>query len=1304
MRKFEFTKHIKTVLAKAGNGTTSRPRKAGRFWEVAALTCLLLLAGLSNQTLAQCALVCNDDVNISLPGPNSNCELEVTVDMVLEDPQSCSAPLEVTLMTMQGLPLPTSPTVNANHIGQTFIYSVKELNSGNSCWGTIKVEDKLGPSITGCADLTLTCLADYLPTTDGGDAPAPGFDDCSDIASISYSDIVSHGNCSTNYVALVNRTWTATDENGYTSTCSQFITVQRVSLTNFTPVCPSNVDLQCGIGSQNTSPASTGYPTINVNGTIYPVIPGANNFCEIAASYSDEVFTICGGGTKILRTWTIYDWCLPTTAGSGNPWSCIQVIKLHDTTPPTITCPAPIVHNAASGGCSASLNLPPATVTDACSNWTVKVLTPFGVVNGNGGLILNVPVGTHQITYVATDACGNVNSCQTTLTIQDNTPPVAVCDEHTTVSLTADGTAVVAAIVFDDGSSDNCSIDHFEVRRMPSPCLPLGSVFDEYISFDCCDVGEDLMVTLRIFDDAGNFNDCMVEVEVQDKIDPTIVCPPNKTIECDDPVPPVVAPNFSDNCPGATWTYVETPNLTNCGSGTISYTFTVTDASGRTASCTQTVYVVNSYPFNLNDITWPWDYTTNQCDPDLEPDDLPIGYDRPDIEEDACDIVAVTYTDQLLPTNPPACFKILRKWIVIDWCQYNPNIQNSPGYFEHTQVIKVLDEEAPVLTCPGNVVVQSVDPNCGTGAVTVPAIGVDDCSNNFYYTTTIDHFSNGSIDISTNSPALNGNYPFGTHAVSVKVEDYCGNSSTCNLTITVLDGKKPTPVCVNGLAAELMADPAGNGGMITLQPEMFDAGSFDNCTEADDLVFSLTPAVFTCDNVGTNVVTIWVTDEAGNSDYCETYVIIQDNMVVCPDPLTADAGGTIADQNDNGVANVVINVSGNGPLTAPVSTGQNGHFQFFDLNLGNDYTFTPAHNENPLNGVTTFDLVMMTKHILNVQLLDSPYKIIAADVNNSGNVTTADIVELRRLILQIIPEFSNNTSWRFVDAEYVFPNPANPFQEAFPEFFNINDLANNVMDIDFVAVKIGDVNGSAVTNFANAGDDRNANESLTFLVDDQALETDETYRVAFKASNFINLVGYQFALRFDPNALQLEDIETGDLTNLTEANFGLTMLDEGIITTSWDNSKNTIHDGNTILFTLVFKANTDAQLSELFQIATTTTMPAEAYHSKGGQLELMGVDLRFNNAPAATGEFELYQNNPNPFRNETAIGFRLPEASTATLTVYDLSGKILKVVSGNFSKGYNEIILNQKDLSASGVLFYQLETPSGTATRRMVRL
>lgn len=59
----------------------------------------------------------------------------------------------------------------------------------------------------------------------------------------------------------------------------------------------------------------------------------------------------------------------------------------------------------------------------------------------------------------------------------------------------------------------------------------------------------------------------------------------------------------------------------------------------------------------------------------------------------------------------------------------------------------------------------------------------------------------------------------------------------------------------------------------------------------------------------------------------------------------------------------------------------------------------------PLEGVTTMDIILIQKHILGIKSLDSPYKIIAADVNNSQSITASDIAEIRKLILGVIESF-----------------------------------------------------------------------------------------------------------------------------------------------------------------------------------------------------------------------------------------------------------------------------------------------------------
>jgi hypothetical protein len=66
------------------------------------------------------------------------------------------------------------------------------------------------------------------------------------------------------------------------------------------------------------------------------------------------------------------------------------------------------------------------------------------------------------------------------------------------------------------------------------------------------------------------------------------------------------------------------------------------------------------------------------------------------------------------------------------------------------------------------------------------------------------------------------------------------------------------------------------------------------------------------------------------------------------------------------------------------------------------------------------------------------------------------------------------------------------------------------------------------------------------------------------------------------------------------------------------------------------------------------------------------------------------------------ISFHLPERVEGTLTIFDLSGKVLKTFKQLFNEGYNELKIGKEELNTTGVIYYQLETPSHTATRKMI--
>ncbi len=550
------------------------------------------------------------------------------------------------------------------------------------------------------------------------------------------------------------------------------------------------------------------------------------------------------------------------------------------------------------------------------------------------------------------------------------------------------------------------------------------------------------------------------------------------------------------------------------------------------------------------------------------------------------------------------------------------------------------------------------------------------------------------------------------HRVVWKVYDGCGNVSSTTSYFTVQDKKAPTPYCIN-LSTALMADPDGDGplpSMVELWAIDFDYGSFDNCVAYEDLRFTFSDvqpeldpdynhdlrssaATFTCDDlVGTTDATltipVYVWDLCGNYDFCQVNLRLVDNQGGCGDTTdTGSISGIVQTEFGQSIENVEVqNENMFYEFESTDMTDSNGSYAFASNLFAMDYQIDATKEDDYLNGVSTLDLVLIQRHILGLESLDSAYKLIAADVNNDGAVTAIDLIELRKLILGIYEELPSNASWRFVDAAQTLDinSPWN-----FDETIDIYNLSADMIDENFVGIKVGDVNESVVAN-ANSGTSEDRSSAVvTVDFEDVQVAAGQTFDLTVNGDAFNNIYGYQFTLA--SRGLELVTVQSGAV-NVTEENFG---VHNGAITTSW-NSQTPVNASGA-LFTMTFKANTSGLVSELIDINSAITR-AEAY--VGSDLDIVNIDL--NNTAAGDVEFALYQNEPNPFTNNTVIGFEMPQEADATFTILDVTGKVVKTINGNYAKGYNEIELSKSDLGAAGVYYYQLDSGRFTATKKMI--
>jgi Dockerin type I domain len=268
----------------------------------------------------------------------------------------------------------------------------------------------------------------------------------------------------------------------------------------------------------------------------------------------------------------------------------------------------------------------------------------------------------------------------------------------------------------------------------------------------------------------------------------------------------------------------------------------------------------------------------------------------------------------------------------------------------------------------------------------------------------------------------------------------------------------------------------GADGTLMLTAKHFDKGSKDNCTPNNKLVFAFSPdpkdtmIMYDCNTFKSMcdsqkiavLVKFWVRDEEGNWDYVETYIALSKFNTPCT--CFKNIAGAIKTAKGDKVQDVLVNITSNGvSIIKPFTTNSSGVFSVPNITSGNSFTVAPKKNDDVTNGVSTSDIVLMTKHILGQQSFTSPYQWIAADINKNGKVTTGDVVELRKIILGINTIFTSNNSWRFVDNAFTFKNDNDPLSEVFPE---IKQVQGNSANTDFIAVKIGDINSSAKVNNA----------------------------------------------------------------------------------------------------------------------------------------------------------------------------------------------------------------------------------------------
>lgn len=372
-------------------------------------------------------------------------------------------------------------------------------------------------------------------------------------------------------------------------------------------------------------------------------------------------------------------------------------------------------------------------------------------------------------------------------------------------------------------------------------------------------------------------------------------------------------------------------------------------------------------------------------------------------------------------------------------------------------------------------------------------------------------------------------------------------------------------------------------------------------------------------------------------------------------------------------------------------TSGQGEYAFPNLHEGYNYTIAPSKLGDWLNGISTFDLILLSRIIRGRYKNLSPYSYIASDINNDQRVSTSDLISLLYVLIGKETSFPNNKSWNFVDADFDFFDSTNPWP--FSRTIGINNLSGHSENNDFIAVKIGDLSGNANTQFQNQSETRSSSTSYV-TIDDKMLEKGETYQLEFRHSSLQNIVGFQTEI--DVSKLDILDIQS-DLFIIDDNNVKLT---ERALTLSCYEQKNTTRTEDDILLSLTVVSKESNTLSNLIAIKSDT-FKSEVYF-ENEEFTTEKVALIFNQKAETSISFSLNQNVPNPFTDQTTISFDSTKKGNATLEIYSMHGQSLLKKQINVDIGENSTVIDRSTIVSEGMYVYKITLDNQIQSKIMI--
>ena len=404
------------------------------------------------------------------------------------------------------------------------------------------------------------------------------------------------------------------------------------------------------------------------------------------------------------------------------------------------------------------------------------------------------------------------------------------------------------------------------------------------------------------------------------------------------------------------------------------------------------------------------------------------------------------------------------------------------------------------------------------------------------------------------------------------------------------------------------------------------------------------------------------------------------------------------------------------PCNDEVPSYDFGWFTSPACSTSGDYQLAACKNDFLRCGVSTFDMVLISRHVLGIDPITDPKALIAADVNGSGSITNLDQIVIRKVILGITNQFNPNVpAWRFITCGYSFTNPSSPWSQL-PDASVFDYVAPSLAEPCFEAIKMGDVN---CDNLFDCGDEEVDGEMVLFLGEETTgLNPGET-RVYLEPDSFRNVAAFQFALQFDGTKFGYDTLAPRDLAYSDGDNIAQSEGGNSLLRYVWYDesgySKTLLAGDDIIALSFDKLVSGSADLSG-FSLDTAALQPI-AYMADGTKQKITlsirsggklgnGFLQQSENTPleesneqkSALGAQVLVA--PNPFSQKLLIDLgSTPSGAQASVTIFNSIGQQVWQWQGSADGALEASTATWPD----GVYYYQVKVDESTTSGKVIK-